>query len=144
MMQLPSRCNTESCSDLIQENHRGICPEGWRLFTYDDYLIVRQYDDEFGHGIEGLRATQFSGYNDSGFSLVGAGMRNKKGIFDRLTYCAFWFFPEEYESDEAAKSYFGYINISGSGVTRNNRDLKTFGFSVRCTKVKTEPVFRPE
>ena len=24
MMQLPSRCNTESCSDLIQKNHRGI------------------------------------------------------------------------------------------------------------------------
>ena len=29
MMQLPSRCNTESCADLIKENHRGICPEGW-------------------------------------------------------------------------------------------------------------------
>ena len=40
MMQLPSRCNTESCADQIQENHQGICPDGWRLFTYDDYVIV--------------------------------------------------------------------------------------------------------
>ena len=32
MMQLPSRCNTESCTDLIQEKHRGICPE--RLATF--------------------------------------------------------------------------------------------------------------
>ena len=31
MMQLPSRCNTESCADLIQPNHQGICPDGWRL-----------------------------------------------------------------------------------------------------------------
>ncbi|MBQ3779991.1 MAG: hypothetical protein II835_18335, partial [Fibrobacter sp.] len=41
MMQLPSRCNTVSCADLIQKNHQGICPEGWRLFTYNDYRIVR-------------------------------------------------------------------------------------------------------
>ena len=56
MMQLPSRCNTESCADLILPNHQGICPDGWRLFTWDDYLIIRQYNDEFDHGIEGLRS----------------------------------------------------------------------------------------
>ena len=28
MMQLPSRCNTESCSDWIEAQHQGICPDG--------------------------------------------------------------------------------------------------------------------
>ena len=36
MMQLPNRCNTESCSDWIETQHQGICPEGWRLFTWRD------------------------------------------------------------------------------------------------------------
>ena len=47
MMQLPSRCNTESCADLIQENHQGICPDGWRLFTYDDFCVVMGYEDKY-------------------------------------------------------------------------------------------------
>ena len=46
MMQLPSRCNTESCSDWIERDHQGICPEGWRLFTWDDYEIVKDYYDK--------------------------------------------------------------------------------------------------
>ena len=37
VMQLPSRCNTESCADLIKPNHQGICPAGWRLLTYNDF-----------------------------------------------------------------------------------------------------------
>ena len=41
MMQLPSRCNTESCYKKIRRDHQGICPEGWRLFTWDDYEIIR-------------------------------------------------------------------------------------------------------
>ena len=80
MMQLPSRCNIESCSDLIQPNHQGICPDGWRLFTYDDFAVVMGYKDEFGSGIKGLRsAYAFGGNNYSGFSLTGAGMRTKGG-----------------------------------------------------------------
>jgi hypothetical protein len=30
-MNLPSHCNTEICTDLIQQRHQGICPEGWHL-----------------------------------------------------------------------------------------------------------------
>uniref|UniRef100_UPI00388F8668 FISUMP domain-containing protein n=1 Tax=Fibrobacter sp. TaxID=35828 RepID=UPI00388F8668 len=36
MMKLPSECNTKSCADSIKPNHQGICPDGWRLLTYDD------------------------------------------------------------------------------------------------------------
>ena len=137
MMQLPSRCNTESCSDLIQENHQGICPDGWRLFTYDDYVIVRGYKDEYGDGIKGLRSTYgFSGTNSSGFSLTGAGIRTKAGAFDGLKEVMAWFRPEEYESDAANRAHHGLFDNNDFAPAKENRDLKVNGFSVRCVKVE--------
>ena len=137
MMQLPSRCNTESCADLILPNHQGICPDGWRLFTWDDYLIIRQYNDEFDHGIEGLRSQCFNGYNTSGFSLVGAGIRTAEGKFESLSELAAWFRPEEYESDAAIRAHHGMISsFNSSSPSQNHRELKVKGFSVRCVKLE--------
>ncbi|OWV02384.1 hypothetical protein B7994_04055 [Fibrobacter sp. UWR2] len=137
MMQLPSRCNTESCADLIQENHQGICPEGWRLFTWDDYVIVRGYKDEYSDGIKGLRSTYgFSGTNASGFSLTGAGMRTKLGAFDGLKEVMAWFRPEEYESDAANRAHHGLFDNNDFAPAKENRDLKVNGFSVRCVMVE--------
>ncbi len=140
MMQLPSRCNTESCADLIQEDHRGICPIGWRLFTYDDYEIVRGYKDENGDGIKGLRSTYgFSGTNASGFSLTGAGMRTKLGAFDGLKEVMAWFRPEEYESDAANRAHHGLFDNNDFAPAKENRDLKVNGFSVRCVMLEKKP-----
>ena len=138
MMQLPSRCNTESCSDLIQENHRGICPEGWRLFTWDDYEIVRGYDDKFDDGIKGLRSTYgFRGTNQSGFSLTGAGFRKKNGGFGQIEDAAYWFYPEEAEYDVAADAYKGYVSASvNDGPKKDDVALEVLGQSVRCTKLE--------
>ena len=138
MMQLPSRCNTESCADLIQENHRGICPEGWRLFTWDDYVVVRGYEDKYNDGVKGLRSTyRFLGTNQSGFSLTGAGMRRTNGVFFDLEGGAYWFFPSEFVDDKDARAYIGFLgSYSDSGSSQTTRDKKTFGFSVRCTKLE--------
>ena len=138
MMQLPSRCNTESCADLIQENHQGICPDGWRLFTYDDYEIVRGYKDENGDGIKGLRSTYgFSGTNASGFSLTGAGIRSDNGTFNGLKEKIFIFRPIEYQADAAKQAHHMRISAAlDSGPSENARELKTKGFSVRCVMVE--------
>ena len=72
MMQLPSRCNTESCADSIKPNHQGICPDGWRLLTYNDlYIVIHSSNNKYG--VEGIRAGRFGGSDDSGYSLIGAG-----------------------------------------------------------------------
>ena len=95
MMQLPSRCNTESCADLIQEKHQGICPDGWRLLTQEDFYIVMHADNN-EHGIEDVRSNVFGGYNYTGYSLVGAGVvadRKCQGIVEY----AYWYYPDEYE-----------------------------------------------
>ena len=141
MMQLPSRCNTESCAELIQENHRGICPEGWRLFTWDDYVVIRQYKDDFDWGIAGLRAKSFIGYNTSGFSLIGGGLRTAEGGFTRLNEYATWFHPEENEADPVNRARHGIIaSMLDDGPGLKSRELKIKGFSVRCTKLVTETV----
>lgn len=137
MMQLPSRCNTESCTDLIQEKHRGICPEGWRLFTWDDYVIIRQYEDKYDEGISGLRSQCFNGTNTSGFSLVSAGKRVRNGKFERLIESVYFFTPEEH--DENINIYAHMITVAGdvnAPPVKNDGDRKLFGFSVRCVKLE--------
>ena len=137
MMQLPSRCNTESCADLIQENHRGICPEGWRLFTWDDYVVVRGYEDKYNDGVKGLRSTYgFRGTNQSGFSLTGAGLRIENGTFSGLEEKIAFFRPEEYEADASVRAHHGIIDVYGFSPSQQHRELKVKGFSVRCTKLE--------
>ena len=135
MMQLPSRCNTESCAELIQENHRGICPEGWRLMTYDDYKIIENADGNEEHGIAGLRSGyRFNGYNTTGFSLVGAGYRSEEKKFENLNEYAFWFFPTEKASE---KAYVGLISITNDdGISESDWSIKQEGLSVRCVKLE--------
>jgi len=133
MMQLPSRCNTESCADLIQPNHQGICPDGWRLLTRDDFYVVLHADNN-KHGIEDVRAIRFGGYNYSGYSLVGAGYvwdRSLSGI-NEGTY---WYYPVEDAANpdtkaaaDAADAHLDYLIES--------RASKLHGFSVRCTKLE--------
>lgn len=133
MMQLPSRCNTESCADLIKPNHQGICPDGWRLLTEDDFYVV-VHANENDVGAKGVRATSFGGLNYSGYSLIGAGY-NWVHEFRRLKESSYWFYPVEESEDSEMGALAGYqtksLTSSGSQYT-----YKTQGFSVRCVMVK--------
>ncbi len=138
MMQLPSRCNTESCSDLIEQNHQGICPDGWRLMTYDDFYIAWHAETN-SYGIEGVRSAYlFNGYNSTGLSLTGAGMRTAEGGFDDLRSVVYWLYPEEHEYDIAAFVHAAYVasaeNVAGT--SRNQRSEKIVGNAVRCVKLE--------
>ena len=137
MMQLPSRCNTESCADLIQPNHQGICPDGWRLMTYDDFYIAWHAENN-SYGIEGVRsAYSFNGYNSTGLSLTGAGMRTSEGGFSGLYEKTAWFRPEEYEDDKEIRAHHGLVSAKNESTPQpNHRELKTKGFSVRCVKLE--------
>ena len=131
MMQLPFECNTKSCANLIKPNHQGICPNGWRLLTYNDYYIVVHADDNMD-GVKGTRsAYHFGGSNDSGYSLVGAG-ENWDYRFTNLNEATYWHYPEEY-SDEAS-----WVSWQSSTETANNKPFKykIYGFSVRCVMVE--------
>jgi uncharacterized protein (TIGR02145 family) len=137
MMQLPSRCNTESCSDLIEENHRGICPEGWRLMTYADFYIAWHAETN-EYGIKGTRSAYgFGGNNYSGLSLTGAGLRRAEGKFNGLKDGAYWLFPEEFEKKKNTHAYAGFVSaLDDYAPSRNTNDSKMIGISVRCVKVE--------
>jgi uncharacterized protein (TIGR02145 family) len=133
MMQLPSRCNTESCADLIKPNHQGICPSGWRLLTYNDYYIVVHADNN-DEGVEGTRSGSFGGYNTTGYSLVGAGIRTTEGGFDDFAEATFWYYPVEQSSNP--------LRASCNGMSRSQTTIslgyqtKISGTSVRCVMVE--------
>jgi uncharacterized protein (TIGR02145 family) len=137
MMQLPSRCNTESCADLIQENHRGICPEGWRLMTYKDFYIAWHAETN-EYGMRGTRSSYgFGGNNYSGLSLTGAGLRSSEGQFKKLRETTFWAYPEEefYEGIVYVRS--SYVSgLTDHSPRKDDIDLKTKGYSVRCVKLE--------
>ncbi len=137
MMQLPSRCNTESCADLIEENHRGICPEGWRLMTYKDFYIAWHAETN-EYGIRGTRSSYgFGGNNYSGLSLTGAGLRSSEGQFKKLRETTFWAYPEEefYEGIVYVRS--SYVSgLTDHSPRKDDIDLKTKGYSVRCVKLE--------
>ncbi len=137
MMQLPSRCNTESCADLIEENHRGICPEGWRLMTDLDFYIAWHAETN-SYGIRGTRSSYgFAGNNYSGLSLTGAGLRSSEGKFEDLRGGEYWFLPEEFEGKENSHVHSGFVASDGDyGPTRNNKAAKIRGSSVRCVKLE--------
>ncbi len=133
MMNLPSECNTKSCANQIKPNHQGICPNGWRLLTEDDFYIILHADGN-DVGAKGVRANSFAGLNYSGYSLIGTGY-NWNHEFKRLGESSYWFYPEEEAEDSEMDALAGYqtksLTSNGSQYT-----YKTNGFSVRCVMVK--------
>ena len=133
MMQLPSECNTKSCADLIKPNHQGVCPEGWRLLTEDDFYIILHADGN-RHGAEDVRATSFGGYNYSGYSLLGAG-GNWAYKFERIDSATQWYYPIESVEYPDEGSPIATMSRSSTSVLSQNV-YKTYGSSVRCVMVE--------
>ena len=134
MMQLPSACNNMDCSDRYDpSNHRGICPENWRILTYNDFYIILNSNGNT-HGIEGLRSTfGCDGYNGTGFSLVCSGY-NWEYKYKNLDKGVYWFYPEETFSDSQNASG-SFTGLSMTTVRKGSYD-KSHGFSVRCVMSK--------
>ncbi|WP_290728743.1 FISUMP domain-containing protein [Fibrobacter sp. UBA3629] len=133
VMQLPSECNTKSCADQIKPNHQGICPDGWRLLTYDDFYIVVHADGNVNPLVEGVRAQAFGGHNYCGYSLIGSGYRTNEGQFEELNETAYWFYPSEHTT-RFTRGGSGCNSKSDTGFYLGYGD-KVTGSSVRCVKV---------
>ena len=137
MMKLSSECNTKSCANLIKPNHQGICPDGWRLLTEDDFYIV-MHANENDAGAKGVRATSFGGLNYSGYSLLGAGTHITPvngGGFKNLNETSIWFYPVEDDYEDYKCALDGVVAKSSS-MDDTNVSYKQNGHSVRCVKAE--------
>ena len=132
MMNLPFECNSKSCADSIKPNHQGICPDGWRLLTYNDfYIIVNSNGNQ--DGVKGTRSTfGFGGSNDTGYSLVGAGY-NWQHTFTRMNESTYWHYPQEGTLGDNT-SFVGCQSRTETTLCSQST-YKTNGFSVRCVIV---------
>ena len=137
MMNLPFECNSKSCADSIKPNHQGICPDDWRLLTYNDfYIIVNSNGNQ--DGVKGTRSTfGFGGSNDTGYSLVGAGVRAlRNGVysFEQLNEFTVWYYPREISVDGVVYPTGGHTSRTDTYTygkdTYNYTKLE--GFSIRC------------
>ncbi len=145
-MGLPSECNTKSCANLIQDTidakgfYQGICPDGWRLMTYNDYYIIVHSTDYLSVGMRSQYT--FQGMNNSGFSGTGAGYRQsrKKQFVSRLRVMA-WYYPGEMVEDGDLFPLSGSLSTTKDGWNNDENaanDTKLDGFSVRCVMVNQE------
>ena len=132
-MKLSSECNTKSCADSIKPNHQGICPDGWRLLTYDDIYVIVHADGN-KNDVEDIRSTNFGGMNFSGYSLMGAGY-NWNYEFRNIKESAYWHYPEEGRSNDNNIASFVGLQTRSSKSNSTQDTYKTHGFSVRCVKV---------
>lgn len=133
MMALPYECNTISCAHLIQEQHQGICPDGWHLMTNPEMWVVINSTNE---GVQGVKARSTwaigGGRNTSGFTLLGAGMRYRDSTYSDLNRVVYWYFPVEHESN-VLRAGGGYISGNEKNFSIDNAyNPKLDGFSVRC------------
>ena len=133
MMNLPFECNSRSCADSIKPNHQGICPDGWRLLTYNDFYIIVNSNGNT-HGVEGVRSTfGFGGYNSTGYSLVGTGY-NWDYSFERMNESTYWHYPQEGSLGDNT-SFVGYQGRTSTRIGSQST-YKTHGFSVRCVMIE--------
>jgi len=118
-MNLPSTCNSNSCSSQIQSKHRGICPEGWHLPSDAEWTVLENAFGDINTAGTKLKATtgwsnNGNGTDNYGFSALPGGggqPENYPGdsFFGVGESGRWWSTYEHY--DTSARHRYMYYNI---------------------------------
>ena len=135
-LALPSRCNAESCADLVDTVgfHQGICPPGWHLPGFVEWgnkiaysTVAKEMKSEI-YWYQGG-----GGSNSTGFTFLPAGERidNEEGGYMSLSEVGrIWYIALYASNVNYARTVTMYY--SDNGVATMNYWAKTGGVSVRC------------
>jgi len=115
-MALPSSCNSNSCSSQIQPKHIGICPSGWHIPSYDDWVVLMDYVGSYETAGTKLKATSGWNWNDYedksgngtdqyGFSALPGGIGSSDGDFFDVGNDGNWWCSSEINRDYACYWY---------------------------------------
>jgi uncharacterized protein (TIGR02145 family) len=145
-MDLPSSCNSSSCSDQIQTPHQGICPAGFHIPTNAEWdALYRAADGTSGTSspysspTAGSKLKSASGWqpysgisstDEFGFSALPGGCRLTGGDFDDAGIRGYWWSATE---DGATYARYRIMYGSGSAVNADFND-KSYLYSVRCVQ----------
>ena len=135
-MNLASRCNSNSCPDQIQSKHRGICPSGWHIPSYDEGRTLSSYvqSNSGCSSCDARLLKSTSGWNSGGngtdqygFSALPGGYGSSDGSFGDVGSLGYWWSTYESYSNVAYYQYMYDFDSAGW----NNRG-KSLLYSVRC------------
>jgi uncharacterized protein (TIGR02145 family) len=142
-MALDASCNSSTCSSQVQAKHRGICPSGWHIPTYDEWKELESYiesikscsncDAKHLKATDGWYSCSASGSSYScldthGFAALPGGLGYSVGIFFNAGDRGIWWSASESNADYAYGRYMFY----DSEYAYWSNDIKTYLFSVRC------------
>jgi len=132
-MNLPSSCNTSSCSKQITAKHRGICPFGWHIPSNDDWNVLMKFvnpncEDNRTCVDAGTKLKATNGWNsyvyqeeefsgngtdDFEFSALPGGEGNSEGNFANISHRGTWWSSSEYNGNSTYSRGilygFGYV-----------------------------------
>lgn len=134
VMKLHDSCNMKDCNDQIDDDHRGICPNGWHIPTGREWDYL---EDFVGDSIPGKKLKSTSGWlldgngtDDFGFSVFPTGILLSKSLSKNSSRAgAFW------TSTSGSQTYasFRYFMYDYDGIASYfNNVTKSYYFSLRC------------
>ncbi len=119
----------KSCS-LYNGFNRGVCPDGWHIPSeeeVDDLLDFTFGNRKTLRSADGWVVTE-SNANESGFSLVGSGVRADKNYVNQGRFAALWYY-----STGIVQNYLVFSGVEDKMyLTENSKE--TIYISVRCVK----------
>lgn len=153
-MDLPSSCNSSTCSRQVNTKHRGICPNGWHIPSNGDWdKLMRHVDGDKGTNspYDSPTAGRYlkdkatwrdcgpSGSDkrylylcedDYGFSALPGGYTIWDGYSSYAEHLGYWWSSSESHSDYAYLRHIYYYQNSAY----YNTYYKSSLFSVRCVQ----------
>ena len=146
-MGLDAAYANASAADMIQEEHQGICPDGFHVPTDNEMKALVRYITKHNKHPEENTGTLLkktvswnlsedwpTGMDRFGFGALAAGSRNAKGEFRDMGRDAdFWIAEESNTPTHAPYWNLYYDNDEFLG---DYSKQKTFAYSVRCLKNK--------
>ncbi len=119
------------------EDARGLCPEGWRMPSRENWEQLRDYLGGEAVAASGLKATggpyywtePMVGDNQYGFNAVGTGHRNQSGTFNSIGTSGVWWASTKGTTGSIAVRMYNNTNeLRVVGI------LRVDGAAVRCIK----------
>lgn len=133
---LNDTCDKKTCTSLVAEKQRGICPASWHVPSDEEWTTMQRVVDANAYWVTSVDGTKLkargawrsnSGTDMYGFRALPGGHRSDDGFYDQGDLADFWTASEVYEVNAWHRYFYdNYAYGFRSDYT------KTLGLSLRC------------